>query len=388
MHVCIVYDCLFPWTHGGVERWHRQLALAIVAAGHDVTYVTRKQWGDDAPAGIPGVRIVAVSDGGPLYGAEGQRRVSPTVRFGAGVFVHLMRHRRRYDVIHTCSFPYFSLLGIRLGLVGSKVPIGVDWFEVWSKEYWRSYLGRAGGTVGWLVQRLCLRLSRLSLVYSQLAERGVSASSPGAILRLPGLLGNGRGSVSPALDPPSEPHVVYVGRHIPEKHVTAIPAAVARAREVLPSLRATILGEGPDQGTVRDEIRRYGLASVISLPGFVDQQAMDSILRTATCLVQPSMREGYGLVVVEAAAWGTPVIVVAWPDNAAVELISPGVNGFVARSTAPAELAQAMVAAHAGGRALRVSTAAWHDDAIAAMSANRSAQVLIQAYQDRIGPRA
>ena len=45
----------------------------------------------------------------------------------------------------------------------------------------------------------------------------------------------------------------------------------------------------------------------------------------------PSRREGYGLVVVEACAAGTPSVVVADPDNAATELIEEGVNGFVAR---------------------------------------------------------
>ena len=49
------------------------------------------------------------------------------------------------------------------------------------------------------------------------------------------------------------------------------------------------------------------------------------------CLVLPSRREGYGLVVIEAAAHGTPSVVVADPDNAAVELVTEGVNGFIAR---------------------------------------------------------
>ena len=49
-------------------------------------------------------------------------------------------------------------------------------------------------------------------------------------------------------------------------------------------------------------------------------------------MLLPSRREGYGMVVVEAAARGTPSIVVAGEDNAATELIEEGVNGFVAPS--------------------------------------------------------
>ena len=43
MRICIVYDCLFPYTVGGGERWYRALAGELVAAGHEVTYLTRRQ---------------------------------------------------------------------------------------------------------------------------------------------------------------------------------------------------------------------------------------------------------------------------------------------------------------------------------------------------------
>ena len=51
-------------------------------------------------------------------------------------------------------------------------------------------------------------------------------------------------------------------------------------------------------------------------------------MRRALCLLLTSRREGYGLVVVEAASHGTPSVVVAGEDNAATELIEEGVNGI------------------------------------------------------------
>jgi glycosyltransferase involved in cell wall biosynthesis len=65
------------------------------------------------------------------------------------------------------------------------------------------------------------------------------------------------------------------------------------------------------------------------------------------------------MVVVEAAARGTPSVVVADPDNAATELVDEGVNGVVAASAAPDDLADAMVRVHEGGAVLRKSTADW-----------------------------
>ena len=110
MRICLVYDCLFPYTVGGAERWYRNLAQRLAADGHEVTYLTLRQWPRGERGEIPGVRVVVAGPRLGLYGAGGQRRILPPLVFGAGVLAHLLRHGRRYDVVHTCSFPYFSLL--------------------------------------------------------------------------------------------------------------------------------------------------------------------------------------------------------------------------------------------------------------------------------------
>src|SRR5688500_9396095 len=100
MRVCLVYDCLFPHTVGGAQRWYRNLAERLADEGHDVTYVTMRQWERGAEAGVPGVSVVPVAPRMSLYTA-GRRRILPPVVFGAGVLLHLLRRRNRYDVVHT-----------------------------------------------------------------------------------------------------------------------------------------------------------------------------------------------------------------------------------------------------------------------------------------------
>src|SRR5690242_7321219 len=155
VRVCLVYDCLYPHTVGGAERWYRNLAEALAARGHDVTYVTRRQW--DGDAGLPGVRVVAVAPRMDLY-ARGRRRLLPPLVFGAGVLWHLARHGRRYDVVHTASFPYFPLLAAAAARRRCGFRILVDWHEVWTRPYWRRYAGRFAGEIGWRVQRACVRV--------------------------------------------------------------------------------------------------------------------------------------------------------------------------------------------------------------------------------------
>src|SRR6202007_1624014 len=126
-------------------RWYRNLALRLAADGHEVTYVTLRQWPRGTAPDLPGVRVRAAGPRLGLYRRAGQRRVLPPLVFGAGVLWHLLRHGGRYDVVHTCSFPYFSLLAAALIRPVRRFRLVVDWFELWSAEYWREYLGGLGG---------------------------------------------------------------------------------------------------------------------------------------------------------------------------------------------------------------------------------------------------
>ncbi len=385
MRICLVYDCLFPHTVGGAERWYRSLAERLAADGHGVTYLTLRQWERGEHPGVPGVDVRAVGPRMALYDAPGHRRVLPPVVFGAGVLWHLLRHGRRYDVVHTCSFPYFSLLAVAAVRPLGRYRVVVDWFEVWSRGYWREYLGRLGD-VGWLVQRLCARVPQRAFCFSRLYARRLRAEGLRGEQTLLG--GAYDGPVRPSPTESPEPLVVFAGRHIPEKRVPAIVPAIAAARRRVPGIRALILGRGPERDEVIRAVREAGLQDAIDVPGFVETAEVDAAIGRATCMLLPSRREGYGLVVVEAASHGTPSIVVQGEDNAAVELIEEGVNGFVAPSASPADLAEAITRTCAGGRALRDSTAAWFAANAKRLSLERSLEAVLAAYHDDLGDQA
>ncbi|MGO9901070.1 MAG: glycosyltransferase family 4 protein [Solirubrobacteraceae bacterium] len=378
MHICLVYDCLFPHTIGGAERWYRRLAERLAADGHEVTYLTLRQWDRGADPGVSGVRVVAVGPRMKLYSGPGRRRILPPMLFGLGVLWHLLRHGRSYDVVHMASFPYFSLVAAGACRRAADYRLVVDWHEVWTREYWLEYLGRGAGAIGFAVQRLCMRIPQRAFCFSRLhAARLTAEGYMGAVTVL---AGEYDGPIDPRPVRDAEPLVVFAGRHIPEKRVPAIVPAIARARAQLPELRAEILGDGPERPEVMRLVSTLGLAAAITVPGFVATETVERAMDHALCVMLPSRREGYGLVVIEAAARGTPSVVVADPDNAAVELVSEGENGFIARSASPEDLAAAILCVHAAGRPLRDSTQAWFAHNAQRLSLERSLEVVLDVY--------
>jgi glycosyltransferase involved in cell wall biosynthesis len=386
MRVCLVYDCLFPHTVGGAERWYRSLAERLAADGHEVSYLTLRQWDRGADPGVKGVEVRVVGPRMALYARGGRRRTVPPMVFGIGVLWHLLRHGHRYDAVHTCSFPYFSVLAAAAVRPRWGYRLVVDWFEVWTRNYWREYLGPIAGDIGWLVQRLCAHVPHRAFSFSRrYAARLKEQGTRGEVTVLAGIYD---GPLEARPEPSVGALVLFAGRHIAEKRVTAIVPAIARARARLPGVRAAIVGDGPERPEVLRLVRECGVEDVVIVPGFVASETVDELMGRALCMLLPSRREGYGLVVIEAAARGTPSIVVPDPDNAAVELIEDEVNGIIAPSVSPEDLAAAIVRVNDAGAPLRRSTAAWFTANAARLSLERSLEVVIGSYADGDALRA
>jgi glycosyltransferase involved in cell wall biosynthesis len=361
MRIAIVYDCLYPNTVGGAERWYRRLAENL-SESCEVTYLTRRQWAADEGPGTP-FETLALAPGGPLYTGSGRRRIWPPIRFGIGVFWHFLRHGRRYDVVHSDAFPYFSLIGVWLALRVRRLRtlLLVDWFELWSREYWVEYLGAVGGRLGYAVQRLCIRLPDRSFAFSDLHSRRLLEEGHRApVVRLTGLHDVDASRSDASGSEQRQALVVFAGRHIPEKRVTIVPDVIALACKSVPTLRGLILGDGPERERVLARIRELGLEEAIDTPGRVSSSEVTEAIGRSACLILPSRREGYGLVVVEACAQGTPAVVAEGADNAATELVENGVNGVIAKSAEPGDLAAAVVRVIHQGEALRRSTLEWY----------------------------
>jgi glycosyltransferase involved in cell wall biosynthesis len=384
LRIAIIYDCLYPHSIGGAERWYQNLA-ARLARRHQVTYLTRTQWQSPTELNPPdGVRVIGLGVPLELYNTTGRRRIDVPIRFALRLFIHLLHNRQSYDVIHTCSFPYFPLIGSALVRKLGGPPIVVDWIEVWPRDYWRDYLGGMLGPFGALVQRLCITLTTTAFTFS---------NASAALLRTNGYQGHltvlrGMHDVSAELSEPNpirQPQIVYVGRHISAKNVRMIPMIIEETLKQIPDLKCVIFGDGPERGKVIEAIQTRGLQQHIECPGFAPWQTIDCALREAMCLLLPSDREGYGLVVIEAAARGTPSVVVRAPNNAATELIREGTNGYIAENSSALALSRAIVKVYQNSQVLVIKTWDWFKRHQTQLGIDRSVEKIEQTYRAEIG---
>lgn len=378
MRICLVYDHLYPATVGGGERWMHDLALALAREGNEVTYLTMQHWTGSPPV-LQGVRVVGLIPAGSIYGDD-RRTLGPPVRFGIAVARFLLRHGGEFDVVHTAAFPYFPLLAAALVRRRHGYRLVADWYEVWTRAYWRRYAGRMAGTVGWLIQRRCARLPHRAFCISHLTDRRLLEEGfTGEHSVLPGLYA---GPIDPMLGGEREPLVVFAGRHVKEKRVPLLVRGFAAARHAHPDLRLELYGDGPHRSRAEEVAAELGLGGAVSFLGRRPQADVERAFARASCVATASEREGYGLIIVEAAARGTPSVVVAGPDNASVELIQDGVNGAVAVEPTPEALGRSIAAIIDGREALRESTRRWFVDNASDLRLERSLDLVTRSYAD------
>lgn len=108
----------------------------------------------------------------------------------------------------------------------------------------------------------------------------------------------------------ADPYLLYVGVWMNHKNLPRLLRAFARVREHSPRLKLVLTGsQKAGYVDVPGMARELGLGreAVVCL-GFVPRRLLSALYAEASCLVLPSLYEGFGLPALEAAASGTPVV--------------------------------------------------------------------------------
>ncbi|WNM39630.1 glycosyltransferase family 4 protein [Micromonospora halotolerans] len=338
-----------PVLVGGLGRHVHALSVALAAAGHEVTVVTRHADGAPLEEYADGVRIVRAAEDPVTFPLATGSLLAWTMAFNHTLTRVALRAAESgaYDVIHAH-----------------------DWLVAHTAMTLREHLDvplvstihatEAGRHQGWLPEEMNRTI------------HGVEhwlASESGRVIVCSGYMRDEVGAlfgVEPArvdvVPNGVEPHrwrvpgsavaaararfagdgplVTFAGRLVYEKGVQHLLAGLPRLRDRHPGLRAVIVGDGPYRATLEDEVHRLGLGGTVSMPGFLGGTDLPAVMAASDCFAVPSIYEPFGMVALEGAAAGAPLAVAR--TGGLAEIVEPGVTGLTFAPQDPDGLAEAV----------------------------------------------
>ena len=332
MKIAFVYDVIYPYVKGGVEKRVWELATRLTARGHEVHIFSMKFWDGDTVWVQDGITLHGVCPAKKLY-VHGRRSVGEALYFGMHLICPLAKER--FDIIDCQQFPYIPCIPVRLISLVRRIPLVITWHEVWG-DYWVEYLGYKGA-LGKAIERIIASFgSPVIAVSSTTANRFRKefGRQPDRIIP------NGIDLAHLESVPPSpvKSDIIFTGRLIKEKNASLLIDALSIMISDDPDIRLTIIGDGPERDVIRSQIKDLSLERNVTITGFLENHdEVIALMKSSKVFVLPSTREGFGIAALEALGCGLPVVTIDHPSNAVCDLIT-GETGFVCSPT-PEDLA-------------------------------------------------
>lgn len=141
--------------------------------------------------------------------------------------------------------------------------------------------------------------------------------------------------------PNDRPVVLYVGRVDPEKRVGVVLDAFKEARKKVPKALLVVVGDGVDKVRLMQKTKKMGLGDDVKFLGRVLPPDLYELYKIGDVFATASEIETQGIVLIEAAACGLPLIAVN--KGAVSEVCRDGENGYLCQPGNVTEISEAMV---------------------------------------------
>lgn len=364
---------LFSWKDirhpaaGGAELVTLEIARRLVGFGHVVTIFTSR------PAAFPAGETI---DGVQIVRAGGRYSV-----YLWAVYHYLRFFRGKFDLVvdQVNTVPFFTPL-----FVGEKK---VAFFHQLAREIWFYETRFPISLIGFLAEPLCLRLYRNvpAITVSPSSRKDLERAGikkiyliSEAIAHHPLTEFSGKKETS---------SLVFVGRLVPSKRVVDVIEVFSKLAEKFDNLQLYIVGSGTKiyEEKLKKLADELGLGSRIIFTGYVSDEERTKLLSESSVLLVTSIKEGWGLVVTEAAAGGTPAVV--YDVDGLRDAVTDGVTGLICRERTPAAMARLVSDLLSDGDWLnRLSLNAWQ--ASRNFTFERTAAQFLNALEAERGRRA
>jgi glycogen(starch) synthase len=329
-----------PVVIGGLGRHVHALATELAAAGHDVVVLTRHPAGSDATthptsdATAEGVRVLRVAED-PAHLEFVRDMVAWTLAMGHAMVRAALTRLRGWspDVVHAhdwlVAHPAIALADV----LGVPLVATIHATEAGRFNGWLSSptSRQVHSTEWWLANRADTVVTCSAAMRAEVAELFDLDPEPIAVLHN-GIEPRGwrvpRRRVAAARErfgPGGEPLLLYFGRLEYEKGVHDLVAALPRIRRAHPGTRLLVAGTGTATALLDDAVRTHRVRRSVDFLGHLPDADLAALLSAVDAVVLPSRYEPFGIVALEAAAAGAPLV--ASRAGGLGDIVVDGVSG-------------------------------------------------------------
>ncbi|HVK23308.1 MAG TPA: glycosyltransferase family 4 protein, partial [Actinokineospora sp.] len=272
---------------GGSERYVEAIGTGLAARGYRVTIQCAEHDGAAGAEWVSGVRF---------------RRRGHRLSVYLWAFLAVLRSDADIIVDVQNGMPFFARLVARC-------PVIVLVHHV-HREQWRTAVGPVAGRVGWWIESwLAPRLFRgcRYIAVSEVTRRELNELGVG--LERTAVVPNGL-DVAPvvAVERADTPRLVAVSRLVPHKRIEHAIDTLVELADQWPDMVLDVVGCGYWSDNLREYANAKGVGHRVVMHGWVDERRKHELLAAAWVHLLPSVKEGWGIVIMEAAAHGVPSI--------------------------------------------------------------------------------
>ena len=305
-----------PVVIGGLGRHVYQLATALAADGHDVVVLSRRATGTD-PATHPttdhvseGVRIIAAAQDPHEYDF-GTDMMAWVLAMGHSMIrAGLQLHRQGWapDVVHAHDWLVADPAVALAEFLDVPLVSTIHATEAGRHSGWVS--GRISRQVHASESWLARESDSLIACSASMAEEIADLFGPGLaqINVIPNGIDSSRWPFTDRRQHSGPPELLFFGRLEYEKGVHDLIAALPKIRRAHPGATLTIAGDGTQQDWLVEVARKHKVLKAVRFVGRTDHDRLLELLHRTDVAVLPSHYEPFGIVALEAAAAGAPLV--------------------------------------------------------------------------------
>ena len=346
MNILYFTQLFYPKIFGGGEYLFYQWSKELKKKGHEIFVIAQNLQDTKSYETIDRIKIFRVgskiSGSGTLPIGIGQNISYLFSSYFKGIKV-IKEHK--IDLIHSNS--YTPVISAQWCSNKTKIPhIATvhDIYQTSKKDFWKSWSSQEKTSsltkcLGPYIEKKIVK-TNVTLFHTVSEQSKSDIESLGTSKKIV-IIPNGIDPSSYENGVTSQKQVIFIGRLVFYKNLKVVIDAFSKVVTKIPDAKLVIVGDGPMKDSLVKKTESLNLQDNVVFKGNVSEQEKIKLLQQSQVLVNPSLVEGFGIVVLEGFASSKPVIV---SDSKPLsDLVDDSVDGFVVSSTNSSAWAEKIV---------------------------------------------